>query len=637
MRKGLNRMKPNHKKQYIFGGIIASSVFILIIAAFVLMSRTNIKDKSMDPGIVADWKYELISGSETREVSPEMINDYTVAFPNETCRAVRATRTIKEQLDGAELGFYLYDAVCGVDMLLDGEMLYSSFEGAPRDEAGFVITDGLEPSASGNFEIRLPEDYLGKELTMITYFTGETAEIIPVFPYMCSVDTAFAATSVENVMPIACATLYAILAFLTALIYVLDVSNGEPDKRVLLLTLFYFMLTIKQAFMSLAGSYSLLKENVDMLDFICELYMAPLLMFVACNLTSWRRWVLLSATGAWFIYDCIRLIRDRILYGSFFGQATSEIILLLYIMAACFIIVEIKLKKKRRPKKSDLIYAAVVVIAIISRIILKSAEWGGDVREYVYQIFVFPLEGYFYPLMLFVSYVCAVTVTAIVIIEFVKRTLRTRELINVLAEQNRHVMASYKHIAESEEATYSARHEVRHHMVVLSGMLQKGETDKAREYTSALTNEYDELPKGQYSKNVMVNIIAGTYLERARKLGIETEYSLNLPETLPIADTDLCVFITNMFENAVNACEKMDASKRRYIKTKMYVNGNYLFIGCTNSALFTGAETKKDRTHGYGLENMKRIAEKYGGIVKIDAGSSSFSVKSGFYMKKESE
>ena len=63
--------------------------------------------------------------------------------------------------------------------------------------------------------------------------------------------------------------------------------------------------------------------------------------------------------------------------------------------------------------------------------------------------------------MLFVSYVCAVTVTAAVMIEFVKRTLRTRELVNVLAEQNRYAMESYKRMAESEEATYSARHEVR--------------------------------------------------------------------------------------------------------------------------------------------------------------------------------
>ncbi len=626
-------MGSSQKKQYIFGGIIAAAVLVMLVAVFVLLSRTNIKDISMNPSPDMGWEYELITGSEARPASPELIDEFTVSFPGETCRAVKATRTINEQIDGAQLGVYLYDAVCGVDILLGGEMLYTSFEGAPRDEAGFVVTDGLAPASSETTEFFLPDDYLGKDLTVITYFPAETDQIIPVFPYMTSVDASFAITSVENVPPVAGATLCAILAFLTALVYVLDISNGKPDKKVLLLTLFYFMLTIQQAFSSLAGSYSIFTDKLNMLDFICELYMAPLLMFAAFSLTSWRRWILASATGAWFVYDFIRLIRYRIMYGPFFAQASAPIILILYALAAAFAIVEIKLKKKKHPTKSDLVYAGIAIIAIISRIIIKSAEWGGNIGVYMQQVLVEPLVGYFYPLMLFVSYVCAVTVTSAVIIEFVKRTLRTRELINVLSEQNRYAMESYKRIAASEEATYAARHEMRHHMVVLSGMLQEGDTDKAREYAAALTDEYDELPKGRYSKNTMVNIIAGTYLERAKSLGVETEYSLNLPETLPIADTDLCVFITNMFENALNACEKVDASEKRYIKTTMYIKGNYLFISCANSAHYPEAEARKSRTHGYGLENMKRIAEKYGGVVKIDRDNTSFSVKSGFYMK----
>ena len=58
----------------------------------------------------------------------------------------------------------------------------------------------------------------------------------------------------------------------------------------------------------------------------------------------------------------------------------------------------------------------------------------------------------------------------------------------------------------------------------------------------------------------------------------------------------------------------------------------YLFIGCTNSAPPFKEETKKDRTHGYGLENMKRIAEKYGGVVKLERSDSEFSVKSDLYI-----
>ncbi len=620
------------KKQYIFGVSIAAAVLIFIITAFMLLSRTNLKEVTMDPGKDMGWSYELISGSEARAAVPEIVDEYTVSFPGESCRAVRAKRKLLEKLDGAQLGVYLYDAVCGVDILVDNKMLYTSFEGAPRGESGFALTEGFEPSPSETLEVYLPEDYLGKELTVVTYFPSETTEIIPVFPYLCSVDTAFAVTSVENVLPISRTTLCAILAFLTALVYVLDVSNGKANKRVLLLTLFFVMLAAKEAFSSLAGSYSIFTEKLNMLDFVCELYMAPLLMFAAFCLTSWRRWTLAAATGGWFIYDFIRLIRYRIMYGAFFGQATAPVILILYLLALTLIIVEMKHRGIKPSRKSCILYAGIAATAAVSRIIMSSAEWEGTVGMHLWLVFIEPFHGYFYVLMVFITYVCAITATAAVVIEFVKRTLRTRELINALETQNRQAMEGYRRMAEADKATYSARHEMRHHMLILSGMLKDGAADKAREYAAALMDEYTELPEGQYSKNTMVNIIAGSYLSRAKARGIKVKFSFQLPETIRIADTDLCVFLTNMFENAVQACEKTDAEKPRYINTKMYINGNYLFIGCVNSAPPFKPEIKKDKTHGYGLENMKRIAEKYGGIVKIDRTAEEFSVKSDLYL-----
>lgn len=88
-----------------------------------------------------------------------------------------------------------------------------------------------------------------------------------------------------------------------------------------------------------------------------------------------------------------------------------------------------------------------------------------------------------------------------------------------------------------------------------------------------------------------------------------------------------------MFENALNACEKISSDSKRYIHVQMYIKGKYLFIGCENSALNSGEDYKKNKMHGYGLENMKRIAQKYGGMLKVERDLSSFSVKSAFCLK----
>ena len=171
-------------------------------------------------------------------------------------------------------------------------------------------------------------------------------------------------------------------------------------------------------------------------------------------------------------------------------------------------------------------------------------------------------------------------------------------------------------------------------MLTLSGMLKNGEIDRAVEYAQSLTSEYNDMPDGQYSKNMMVNIIASEYLGRAKARGIEVKHSLNIPEEIPISDTDFCVFLTNMFENALNACEKTEPGQERYIHVKMYIQGKYLFIGCDNSAPENAAAAQKDKTHGYGLENMKRIAQKYGGMLHTERKYSSFSLKSDFCLSR---
>ncbi len=626
-------MNSYDKRQYILGGAVVICVFLFIFAVNSLLKRTDLKDINMDPGADMGWSYEIISGSVSRPAEPEILEEYTVSFPGESGRAVKAERTLREQLNGAHLGIFLYDVVCGADVYLDDDMIYTSFNGAPRDESGYAVTDGFEPCSSEKIEIFLPDDYVGRKLTVISYFPSETENIVPIFPYLCSSETLFALTSVENVVPITHMTLCSFLALLTALIYLLDIKNGNADKKILLLTLFYLILFMYQGFESNAGTYSLLPKKLGALEFICELRMAPLLLFVALCFTSWRRVVLAAATGVWFVFDSVKMIREWVLSGSYPAEPTAPIVFALIILTLILLIFEMRYKKMKF-KKSYIIYILIVVAAAVVRLIRLSSKWYGNATDYLKLLFVSPRHGVFYPLIQYVFFIGIFTITAVVIVEFVRRTLYSRVMMGVLEEQNKRAMKSYKRMAESEEETYSIRHEIRHHMLTLSAMLKNGEIDRAGEYAQSLTSEYNEMPDGQYSKNMMVNIIASEYLGRAKSRGIEVKHSLNIPEEIPISDTDFCVFLTNMLENSLNACEKIDPSQKRYIHVKMYIKGKYLFIGCENSAPGNGETmVKKGKTHGYGLENMKRIVQKYGGMLHIERKNSSFALKSDFCLK----
>lgn len=79
------------------------------------------------------------------------------------------------------------------------------------------------------------------------------------------------------------------------------------------------------------------------------------------------------------------------------------------------------------------------------------------------------------------------------------------------------------------------------------------------------------------------------------------------------------------------------AGSDRFIRFQMHADHGALFIGCVNSTAAgeSGAQPRRERTerHGYGLVAMRRIAEKYDSILKVDSGSGEFSVKTNLSMR----
>ena len=81
----------------------------------------------------------------------------------------------------------------------------------------------------------------------------------------------------------------------------------------------------------------------------------------------------------------------------------------------------------------------------------------------------------------------------------------------------------------------------------------------------------------------------------------------------------------NAYENAIKV-------KDSYIKVNVKYNGNMLYIYVSNT--FDGKVEEengnivslKGKEHGYGLENINRIAEKYGGNIKIEHSDKRFVV-----------
>lgn len=645
--EGGHVVTAERRKQYI--GAVALILFlaVFILTVFSLASRTDKVDLYLMDKRSAryGWRYEALVDGSVRAFEPDFSGEYILKTPEGT-EAVRITRTMTEDMPEAALEWMCY--LDGVDVFLDGELIYSDFPQLERDEDGFVHPDRqawdklarLEDGIWRQTSISLPADYPGRELSMITYFQAGSGVTVPEYPFLGNYDTGVAGTVVLSVKNSAVMTIYALMALSMAGMFLLDRRNSGSDGRTLLLCLYFLMLFLDEACNYEVGYYSALLTYLD-LRFLRVIYMAPLYLYLALRLTKWWKWPLCGGITAWALYAGVReflSVRQNEALAVSIGPGA----LLVFLALAVAFCVEAVQRDGRRPaaeKKRFVRYGLLAVAVTAVYVIDKVRRWDGIDRYLRDGIWQAVSMGNFWPLVSLVTDITSYMTVILVVTEIIRRTVQTRRTMDVLRERSRLTMEGYERMLKAQERTNAANHEMRHHMTALAGLLRAGDTARAAEYAASVTDALDKLPTVRYSANILVDAIAGTYLDQAKAQGVQVEYTLKVPAQMAVADEDLSVFLTNLLENALHACQRVAPKQPRYIRLKMAVHENFLFIGCVNSAPDeqeadgSDAEERLRSQHGYGLEAMRQIAEKYSSMLLIERTEGEFSVRSNFSLR----
>lgn len=165
------------------------------------------------------------------------------------------------------------------------------------------------------------------------------------------------------------------------------------------------------------------------------------------------------------------------------------------------------------------------------------------------------------------------------------------------------------------------RHETLNHYAVLQNLSHAKSWDSLNKYLKELLDNEAAVPIMTYTAHPTVNAILTTILARARKQGIKAEYKVNIPETLPFPDTELCTVLMNLLQNALEANALAPEGAEKWLRIDLHVRGAHLYIGVENSRFAAVEQDKKTglcRTtkndcvsHGYGLKEVQAVARKY--------------------------
>lgn len=178
--------------------------------------------------------------------------------------------------------------------------------------------------------------------------------------------------------------------------------------------------------------------------------------------------------------------------------------------------------------------------------------------------------------------------------------------------------------------TRSFRHDMNAHMNSISYLIERRMYKELDNYIKELTKSYSAIPKRVDVGNYIADAIVQETVYEAKKINADFEYRGRMTEAMKDREYDICIILSNLLNNAIEAVEKLsdDSPKNIRLDIRNYNNKTIIIVRNTdmvnNVSLIT---TKADvRDHGFGLYNVKKSVKALKGDMKISHRESEFVV-----------
>lgn len=208
-----------------------------------------------------------------------------------------------------------------------------------------------------------------------------------------------------------------------------------------------------------------------------------------------------------------------------------------------------------------------------------------------------------------------------------------------LEQDNRLLRMEQKRYLELKsymDETRIQRHDFRQHLRVIHALSAKGQTEELNAYLSQYENSVGE-EHPQYCQNAAVDAIAAYYDQLAAAQDSRIHWTLELPTQTDLTESDLCVIIGNLTENALTAMKELPPERRDMIFIIKKLSDAMTGITVENPYVGTlrfddrGLPVTQSEEHGVGLASVAAIVDKNKGELSINAKDNVFSISALLY------
>ena len=241
------------------------------------------------------------------------------------------------------------------------------------------------------------------------------------------------------------------------------------------------------------------------------------------------------------------------------------------------------------------------------------------------------------PHMLIIVGMAIFTFTYLVVFLYSKNTLYFRDQEQkdkIQIAQLQQQFAYYQEKLKDEEKVRSVYHDMKNHLLVLQRHILQRQINspETAEMVEKLQSQVAMYEDYVHTGNDILDIILKEKSELAREKSIAFSVSADLNGVDFTEPLDISTIFSNALDNAIEASEKLP-EEQRAILVKAGKMQNFFSVlienNCLQNSENTNIRTTKsdDFLHGFGISNMRKAAEKYGGQLTIKYEKGTFTLK----------
>ncbi len=199
---------------------------------------------------------------------------------------------------------------------------------------------------------------------------------------------------------------------------------------------------------------------------------------------------------------------------------------------------------------------------------------------------------------------------------------------NMTLEKKNHMLSlenlQYNYLQNKIMETRKARHDMRHHAVVMEGYLRDEKYEELETYLAGWLKTFPEDSSVIFCPDYTLNLLLLYFAQQAKEHDIDFTVHAALPEETGIAGSDLSVILGNLLENAVDACAAQKSKDRRIVfrgkadRSALYFTIDNTMEGEVRQDKEGRFLSVKHEGPGLGLESVRDIVSRYNGVLRTE-------------------